>query len=176
MRALVGLLVAVCGAVLTAQAGRPKVELATIAEVQAVHPGTQVRLALQVHLPEGIHVQADRPRDPLLIATLLTLVPAAGVTPIEIVYPDTMDFRVEGQTAPLAVFEERFDIGAKVAVAADVSGTLVVPGRLRYQACNASTCFAPTTEDVRWTLPVAPVSAPLTRQFADVFATIEFKR
>lgn len=161
---------------LLAQPGRPTAEVTPIAESRAVHAGTSVRLALQVALPDGVHVQANRPRDPLLIPTVLTLEPSAGVTLVDTAYPAATEFKVTGQSEALVVFEQRFVIGAKVALASTVPETLIINGRLRYQACNASTCFAPTTQPVRWTLPVVAASAPTAPQFAEVFAGLTFNR
>ena len=36
------------------------------------------------------------------------------------------------------------------------SGDVVIPGRLRYQACDDKICYQPTTAPVEWTLRVVP--------------------
>ena len=41
-------------------------------------PGGQVRAALKVSLPEGLHTQSNKPRDPTLIPTVLTIDPHRG--------------------------------------------------------------------------------------------------
>ena len=63
-----------------AQMRRPHANVTPIMETSGVHPGTTARVALQVSLPDNLHVQSDRPRDPLLIPTVLTIEPSAGVT------------------------------------------------------------------------------------------------
>ena len=162
---------------LAAQPGRPRAEVAPLAESDGVHPGAAVRLALRVTLPDGVHVQSNRPRDPMLIASALTLEPPPGVTVSEIVYPEASDFAQSGQATPLSVFEQQFVIGAKVRVDAKaVTGPLTIPGRLRYQACDASTCFAPAREEVKWTVTVVPASTPTPARFPDVFRALAFSR
>ena len=47
--------------------------------------GSALRLALEVAVPEGLHLQSNRPRDPSLIPTTLTLDPPDGVTITEVV-------------------------------------------------------------------------------------------
>ena len=46
-----------------AQLRRIQAELTPLVEADAVHAGSEVRLALQVALPEGFHVQSNKPRD-----------------------------------------------------------------------------------------------------------------
>ena len=112
---------------------------------------------LKVTLPETIHVQSNKPRDPAFFPTALVLTPPAGVTVTATKYPPAVDFKQEGQDEPLAVFEKTFTVTATVAVAASVKpGDLVVPGRFDYQACDDKVCYRPVKTDVTWTLTVAP--------------------
>ena len=63
-----------------AQLRSVKAELTPIVESDGVHAGTTVRAALQVRLPKGFHVQSNKPRDPLLIPTVVTVDRPAGVS------------------------------------------------------------------------------------------------
>src|SRR5262249_44168490 len=77
----------------------------------------------------------------------------------------------EGQDQPLAVFEREFLIGARLALPAALQpGDLVVPLRLRYQACNDKMCFLPTTAEASWTLRVVPSAVPTSAAHADLVA------
>lgn len=157
--------------------GRPKAEVTPLVDADGVHAGSTVRVALQVALPEGLHVQSDKPRDPMLIPTVLTIEPPTGVTVSEVAYPESSDFVQAGQKDPLAVFAQRFVIGAKLTVDGTVAaGDLIVPARVRYQACDASTCFAPTREETRWALVVVPASTPVSARFREVFDKLGFRR
>ena len=78
--------------------------------------------------------------------------PPAGFTVTEIVYPPPTDLTQAGQAQPLAVFEREFAIGVVVSVPANAPpGDVVVPARLRYQACDAQLCYAPVTAATEWT-------------------------
>lgn len=168
------LLVAVTAVDSPAQLRRPKAEVVTLAESDVVHPGSTVRLAVRVTLPDGLHVQSDAPKDPSLIPTMLTLEPRAGVEVTEVVFPEATDFAVAGIDEPLKVFEHEFYIGIRVAVAATVTaGQLALPATLRYQACNDQLCFAPANADASWQLTVAASQRPEATH-AEVFATIPF--
>src|SRR2546427_6219864 len=87
----------------SAQPRRPKAEATPLVETDGVHAGSSARVALRVSLPEGVHVQADRPRDPSLTPTILALEPPAGIAVAEIVYPEPTELKL-GQQQPLVVF------------------------------------------------------------------------
>ena len=158
-----------------AQATRPKAEVAPIVEREAVHAGTDVRVALQVRLPEGLHVQSNKPRDPSLIPTALSIDAPAGVTVAEVVFPPTTDLKQEGQTQLLAVFEREFAIGVRLTLAANVAvGDLVVPAQMRYQACDDKVCYLPQHAETSWALHIVPADVATSASHADVFDRIAF--
>jgi cytochrome c biogenesis protein CcdA len=154
-----------------------KADVVPLVDTDGVHAGTDVRGALQITLPERFHVQSNKPRDPLLIPTELAIDAPAGVTVAELVFPATVDFKQIGTDQPLAVFERSFAIGVRLAVAGTVGpGDVRVPARLRYQACDETTCFAPTTVPVEWTLHVVAAGAAAAATHRDVFDRIAFGR
>jgi hypothetical protein len=132
-----------------------KAEVTPVVETDAIRPGSIVRLALKVRLPENVHVQSDKPRDPSLIATVLTVEPPKGITVGGITYPPATDLKQAGQKQPLAVFEREFTIALRLNVASELApGDIVVPARFRYQACDARVCYPPSTAETQWTITV----------------------
>ena len=139
------------------------------------HPGGIVRLALQVEVPPGLHVQSNTPRDPTLKALTLALDVPADAVILETVFPAPSDYRLEGSTDLLSVFEGQFAVGVRIKLsAAQPVGDLVIEGRLRYQACDDKVCFVPKTATVAWTVPVLPRSRALARRNTSVFDAIRF--
>lgn len=137
-----------------AQLRRPKAELTPAVEGD-VRAGGSVRATLRVTLPDNVHVQSDKPRDPLLIPTALTIEPPAGVTVGKIVYPAASDLKQEGQKQPLAVFGHEFTVTVTLTVAkGQAPGALVVPAKFKYQACDESMCYPPAKADTQWTLNI----------------------
>ncbi len=154
-----------------------KADVVPLGEADAVHAGADARTALQITLPEGFPVQSNKARDPLLIPTQLTIDAPAGVTLAEVVFPAPVDLKQIGADQPLAVFERSFAIGVRLRVAATTApGEIRVPARLRYQACNETTCFAPTTANADWTLRVVPAGTAVAATHSDVFGRIAFGR
>ena len=72
----------------------------------------------------------------------------------EIVYPKPQTRTYSFSKQPLSVYLGSFEIETRFAVPADAPlGAAVLTGKLRYQACNDTTCFQPRSVDVR--LPVS---------------------
>jgi DsbC/DsbD-like thiol-disulfide interchange protein len=153
-----GLVIAAAAASTTsAQIVRPKAELTPSVVTTTVKAGAPVHVALKVKLPGDVHVQSDKPRDPSLIPTVLTIDVPTGVTVGKIRYPAPRDLKQEGQKQPLAVFGPEFTIDVDLTLAASAAaGDLVVPAHLKYQACNESVCFPPAKADAQWTLAIKP--------------------
>ena len=105
-------------------------------------------------------MQANKPRDPSLIPTVLALTPPDGVTVDDISYPAPSELAQKDRKETLAVLGPEFTIEIKATLAAGVAaGELKIPGVLRYQACNDSVCFAPTRANAEWTVR-SPVARP----------------
>jgi thiol:disulfide interchange protein len=162
---------------LDAQMRRPRAELAYLYATDAVHAGTTTKVAVEATLPETLHVQSDKPRDPSLIPTVLTIEPPAGVTVEGLGYPKAFDFKLETLPEPLLVFGSTFVIGASLTIDATAGpGPIVIPGRLRYQACDDKVCFPPTTAPVEWTLNVVPATTALSPAQSTAFRDMVFAR
>jgi DsbC/DsbD-like thiol-disulfide interchange protein len=80
----------------SAQLRRIPAEIAPLVESDGVRAGSTVRAALKVTLPEGYHVQSNKPRDESLIPTEVTVEAPAGITVEELVFPEAEDFVQEG--------------------------------------------------------------------------------
>jgi DsbC/DsbD-like thiol-disulfide interchange protein len=127
-------------------AQRPRAEVTPAVETTPVRAGSVARLSLRVRLPKNIHVQSNKPRDPSLIPTVLTIEAPAGVTVDAVHYPKPTDLSQPNRKDPLAVYGSEFEIGVKVSLAPTVAaGDLVLPATLRYPPARAS---------ARWTLVV----------------------
>ena len=161
------------GAGLLAQGVPAKATLTPVVERATVAPGSDVRVALQVHLPDGYHMNSNAPRDPMLIPVRLTVSETAGVSVRETVFPPPTDLTQRGAQQPLSVFEKDFVIGAVLHLDPSVpTGSLSVPLTLRYQACDETMCYIPTRAEATWDLVVgSPSSAP---SHPDVFNRIAF--
>ena len=168
-------IVACCGVDGRAQTGPPRAEVKPYLQQTAVVAGGSINGALEVTLPAGLHANSNKPREPRLIPLVLSVAPPPGVTVREIVYPPSTDLRQENADQPLSVFERQFVIGVALTVATDITaGDLVVPARLRYQACDEKLCYLPVTMSVAWTVPVVAATTRPASQHQEVFSRIRF--
>jgi DsbC/DsbD-like thiol-disulfide interchange protein len=157
MTARLSILLAALAAASTAsaQVHRPTPTITTEIASARVKPGASARLRLKVALPSGLHVQSNKPRDPALIPTALTLRVPPGVTVLRTTYPKPTDLAQPGRGEPLSVFSGSFTIDIDLALATSVRpGALEVPGELRYQSCTDQVCFPPSRAAVTWHLKV----------------------
>jgi thiol:disulfide interchange protein DsbD len=158
------LVAVVLGGVLSAQATRPGVaELAVIPAALDVQPGGSARAAITVRLPEGFHMNSDKPREENLIPITVSMEAVPAVSGATAAFPEALDLKQEGATLPLRVFEREFAIGLQVNAAADAAaGAHKVPLRVRYQACDEKQCYLPITASLELNLSVSAGAAVVT--------------
>jgi cytochrome c biogenesis DsbD-like protein len=117
-----------------------------------VKRGSVAEAKLTFALQPGYHTNSNNPSEDYLIPLRLTW--DKGVLEgAEITYPKAHLEKYEFSPTPLSVFTGNFDIQTKFKVPAGaVDGPNVMSGKLRYQACNKTSCLAPKTIEVK--LPV----------------------
>ena len=162
----------------SASAQLPEIPIAPVVEAASAPAGTTMRVALEINVPPGLHLQSDRPRDPSLIAARLALEPPDGIKFVDVAYPEAIDFRLIGFDEELAVFEGRFAVGARLAIDKGFKpGAVTIPGTFRYQACDDKVCFPPRTVRTSWAFEVLPPGVPAgPKTSASVFEGIDFSR
>jgi cytochrome c biogenesis protein CcdA len=174
-----GLLLAAAISMAQSSPRLPYAEATAVAIAKPVQAGTTVKAVLQVRVAKGFHIQSDKPRDPSLIPLTLAIDAPKGISVAGLTFPPAKDFLLKGSDQPLAVFEGTSPIEARLAVAKDhPAGDVTVPARLRYQACDDTTCFRPMTIPVTWTFTVAaggnaPAVAPASAPAARVLPPVE---
>ena len=95
----------------------------------------------------GFHVNSNKPMDEYLIPLSLTWTAPGALEAGTVVYPKPVMEKVADK--PLAVFTGKFDLIANFKVSANApAGPGVAAGKLRYQACNSTTCFPPKTVEI----------------------------
>ena len=109
-----------------------------------------VTAKIGVKVNPGFHVNSNAPLDEYLIPLRLTWQAA----PLELSgtrFPPAKQEKSEFSPKPIAVFDGTFEIASKFTIpAAAPIGAGFITGKLRYQGCNATTCFPPKTVDVRF--------------------------
>jgi hypothetical protein len=142
----------------------PHLELALAQSDRAVAPGSRVSLFVDVGLPPDTHVYAPGVTGYKPIALIVQPSPEIEVAATS--YPEAKTLYLEAIKEKVAVFEGKFRVVQDVNIA--VSKTLIqslgatgktirVNGELRYQACDQTVCYRPTSVPVSWQLQVLPL-------------------
>ncbi|HET8782885.1 MAG TPA: protein-disulfide reductase DsbD domain-containing protein [Pyrinomonadaceae bacterium] len=120
-----------------------------------VKKGRVVKAAVVMDIPQGLHVQSNKPLDKFLIATKLDVETPAGLQVGPVSYPRALMRSLKFSKNKVAVYEGRAIIRFNVTVPANYSGgSGEIKGKLRFQACNDESCFPPVTREVKMWLNV----------------------
>jgi hypothetical protein len=128
-------------------AKKPRTYVFYAAEPQTIEAGKHATLDLRFHMQPGYHVNSHTPKSELLIATTLTLQPAAAVKAGPLAYPAGQSYSFAFDPSDkLDVYAADFTIRLPVVAAA---GQHTVDGSLVYQACDNASCYPPRTLPVK---------------------------
>ena len=126
--------------------------------VDPAKQGSSFQAAIVMEIPDGLHVNSNRPLGKYAIPTTVKLEATHGLKVSAVSFPQgrVRSFKF-GEGAPaerLAVYEGRAIMRFNVTVPANAEkGVAQVRARVRYQSCNDEVCFPPATRDL--TLPIA---------------------
>ncbi|MCC6861386.1 MAG: hypothetical protein IT158_22650 [Bryobacterales bacterium] len=108
-----------------------------------------VELRVPVVLRGGYHVNSNTPSEDYLIPLRLTW-DKGPLEVVDITYPKPTFEKYRFSARPLSVFTGNFEIATRFKAApGSAPGPAVAVGKLRYQACNESSCLPPRTIEVR---------------------------
>jgi DsbC/DsbD-like thiol-disulfide interchange protein len=112
--------------------------------------GRTVRANVVVEIPQGLHLQSNKPLDKFLIPTKLDVETPTGITAGAVSYPRAVLRSLKFSKNKVAVFEGRTSIRFPLTVQPNYAGGAVeIKGKLRFQACNDEACFPPVTKEVK---------------------------
>jgi hypothetical protein len=120
-----------------------------------VKKGRAVQGTVVMEIPNGLHVQSNKPLDRFLVATKLDIQAPAGMRVGPVLFPRAVMRNLKFSKDQVAVFEGRTVIRFSLSVPANYSGgSSEIKGNLRFQACNDDACFPPVTREVKMWLNV----------------------
>lgn len=123
-----------------AEARKQHVELLT--DSVDVPAGKPQDIELRFRVQPGFHINSHTPKDQLLIPTVLKL-DEGKARVSEAQYPAGTSFHLPiGSGEDLDVYQGEFRVRLRVVAP---SGSSVLTGALRYQACDTAACFPPRT-------------------------------
>jgi hypothetical protein len=112
-------------------------------EQVTVPAGKPAAVALHFRIAPGLHINSHTPSEEELIPTTFSIPEDSGVRLDGAVYPPGGDFHLPlDPKTTLSVYTGEFTIQARIVAA---PGDHLVEARLRYQACDNSSCMPPKT-------------------------------
>jgi hypothetical protein len=144
----------------------PHLQLTLEQSDRSVIPGGRVSLIAEIELPPHVHVYAPGVQGYKPIQ--LTLQELPGIELLPVVYPSSKVLYLEAIQEHVPVFEGKFRISEDLTVTPSRTSdalrsvfskerTISITGDLKYQACDQTLCYPPTSVPVKWQLQVLPL-------------------
>ncbi|MCU0332190.1 MAG: thioredoxin fold domain-containing protein [Ignavibacteriaceae bacterium] len=150
------------------------VKVKTYQSFDKVYPGTEFKLALEVQVSEGWHINSDKPYDEYLIPTSLMVSENPSFKLTKVSYPKPHDYKFSFSESPLSVWEGQVYFGALVQVDSNAApGVYSLVVELEYQACNDMSCQAPTSVIDTISVEVADKTSPVNTINEEIFKKID---
>jgi hypothetical protein len=144
----------------------PHLQLTLAQSDRSVIPGGRVSLIANIELPPGVHVYSPGVKGYKPIQLTLQALP--GIELQHVVYPSSKVLYLEAIQEHVPVFEGKFRISQDLTVTPSRSSdairsvfskerTISITGALKYQACDQTICYPPTSVPVKWQLQILPL-------------------
>jgi len=149
---------------------QPNVSINGFFSADKAQRGHIVQAAVVMDIPEGFHVNANRPLGKYAIPTTLKVEAPNGIKISPVNFPPATVRHFSFTKEQLAVYEGRTIMRFNVTVPANQEvGVNELRVKLHYQSCNNEVCFPPVTREI--TLPIAVVNAnePVKRINSEIF-------
>jgi hypothetical protein len=128
--------------------------------------GSRVNLNAEIELPPDVHVYSPGVTGYKPIQ--LVLHPSGGIEIEPATYPRSKTLYLEAIKEQVPVFEGKFRITEDVTVTfskvsdgfrslVSAEKTMLITGELKYQACDKTVCYFPTSVPVKWQVRVLPL-------------------
>jgi peroxiredoxin len=143
----------------------PHLQLTLAQSDRSVIPGGRVSLIVDIELPpEHVYSPGVQGYKPIQ----LTLQRLPGIEFQPVAYPNSKVLYLEAIREHVPVFEGKFRISQDLTVTPSKAShgiraifskerTISIVGDLKYQACDQTVCFPPTSVPVKWQLQVLPL-------------------
>ncbi len=140
-----------------------------------LHAGETFKLAVQLKINGGWHINANPVNDEFLLPTLLSIEENNKARVVRISYPKPQLGKFEYAEAELQIYAGEAFLGALMKAEDNLAlGTFMITGLIDYQACNDRFCLPP--KEIRLEIPVevVSISVPTEDIAQEIFSKIEF--
>lgn len=132
----------------------PKIQPKGYFSQSGAQPGKTLKVAVQIKIDEGWHINANPAQPDFVIPTQLSTRKEDMLRLQNVSYPPGHEFRLKGIEEALLVYEGTVKITAELLIPADAVGIYPITLTLKSQACNNQTCFPPLTINLSGSIPI----------------------
>lgn len=139
-----------------------------------LHPGSEVKLAIQLDIEDTWHINSSKPKDDFLIGTSVSFDGAENFNVSNLTFPHAEELTFSFSENPVSVYEGTVYITALVKVNGGLApGSYELPVSIEYQACNDASCMPPTNIDTVLSLNVVSTSTPVSEINNEIFSKVD---
>ncbi|MBA3441345.1 MAG: hypothetical protein H0T92_15895 [Pyrinomonadaceae bacterium] len=147
---------------------QPNISVNGLFAMEKAQRGRPVQAAVVLDIPQGFHVNANKPLGKYAVATVLRVEAPGGIKISPVTYPRSSMHRVGGDQ--LAVYDGRAVMRFNVTVPANYeSNAAELRARIKFQSCNDDVCFPPVTREITMPIDVAKANEAVKRVNGEVF-------
>jgi DsbC/DsbD-like thiol-disulfide interchange protein len=129
-----------------APAPEPNISVVGYFATDKAQRGRTLQTAIVIDIPNGYHINSNRPLESYLIATQLKVDAPNGVRVGPVLYPRPLLQSFKFSKKKLSVYEKQTRLKFTLTVPANYSGgSIEVKTTVRLQSCNDEVCFPPKT-------------------------------
>lgn len=158
------------GYLISSPQSAPNIGVNGYASTDKVQRGRIVQVAVVMDIPNGYHVNSNRPLESFLKATQLKVEAPGGVRVGPVAYPRALLRKFSFSNDRLSVYEGRVVLRFNVTVPASFGGgSMELKAKLNYQSCSDALCFPPQSREVKVETPVVGANESVKRINTEYF-------
>lgn len=133
--------------------------------------GRTIQAALVLDIPNGYHVNANKPLGKYAVPTTVKIEAPGGVRVSPVIFPRAVVRRPKfSQGEPLAFYEGRAVLRFNVTIPANYDqGTSELRAKVRFQSCTDEVCYPPATRDLSLPIGIVDANNPVQRINGEIF-------
>jgi len=110
---------------------------------KAVKKGAETELEIKLKIKKSWHINANKPFDKNLVATVVTFKQSNDFSVSGIAYPQPIMAALSFSENELALYDKEVVIKVKIKAGNKAKGKITINGQVQYQPCNDQTCLFP---------------------------------
>ncbi len=147
------------------------VQLKPYYETDRVAAGSDFRIAIEMDILPGWHINSNSPSNEFAIPTEVRFSPPSGIEIREIIFPPHKVLSLKSLGGNIELFDGRSYVIIRGHVDSTVKpGRYKLPARFIYQGCTDEICLPPTEKTVPFVLQVAPEGTLVQTLNAHIFS------